>query len=265
MPLVFAAICPHPPLIIPTIGKPEDLKLVSNTIKEMIKLADVFTKAKVENLILISPHGPLQFDQFTLNKALSFNGNFQDFGDFETELIFRNNQKLIEEIEKDARKEKIPIKTVDVIKIDHGSLVPLYFLSKSKLDFRLVPLYFSFLDFKTHYRIGQIIGSIIKNEKSPIGIVASGDLSHRLLPDAPGGYSPEGEKFDKKLKDLIEKKDIKGILNFKPDFVEAAGECGFRSILILLGALSDLNWKPEILSYEGPFGVGYMVANFKLI
>jgi aromatic ring-opening dioxygenase LigB subunit len=262
--LSFATITPHPPLIIPTIGKPEDIKLVSSTIKEMTKLADVFSMAKVENLIIISPHGPLQFDQFTINKALSFKGDFQNFGDFETELIFRNNQKLVVEIEKDVKKEKIPIKTIELTNIDHGALVPLYFLSKSKLEFRLIPLYFSFLDFKTHYKVGEIIGSIVKNEKSRVGIVASGDLSHRLLPDAPGGYSPEGKKFDKKLIDLIEKKDIKGILNFKPDFVEAAGECGFRSILILLGALQGLNWKPEILSYEGPFGVGYMVVNFKI-
>jgi len=264
MPLVFASICPHPPLIIPSIGKPEDIKLVSSTIREMTKLADVFSMAEVETLIIISPHGPIQFDQFTMNNAFSFEGNFENFGDEETELIFRNDQKLVKEIEKNAKKEKIPIKTVNIAKIDHGSLVPLYFLSKSKLEFRLVPFYFSFLDFKTHYKMGEIIGSIIKNEKSRIGIVASGDLSHRLILTAPGGYSVEGKKFDKKLIDLIEKKDIKGILNFKPDFVEAAGECGFRSILILLGALTGLSWKPEILSYEGPFGVGYMVANFKL-
>ena len=59
------------------------------------------------------------------------------------------------------------------------------------------------------------------------------------------------------------KKDIKGILNLDLDFVEAAGECGLRSILILLGALDGLNWKPEILSYEAPFGVGYLVTNIK--
>jgi aromatic ring-opening dioxygenase LigB subunit len=274
--LAFASICPHPPLIIPTIGKPEDLKLVQNTVKAMEKLAGIFNNSGVETLILISPHGPLQFDQFTINKALSFEGNFENFGDEETELIFRNDLKLVQEIEKNLKKEKIPVRTVDIIELDHGSLVPLYYLSlpsykkssgedKNKTPaFKLIHLAFSFLDFKTHFKVGKILGSIVENQNSKIGIVASGDLSHRLIPDAPGGFSPEGKKFDKKLISLIEKKDVKGILNLDPDFVEAAGECGLRSILILLGALDEINWRPEILSYEGPFGVGYMVTNFKL-
>jgi len=45
-----------------------------------------------------------------------------------------------------------------------------------------------------------------------------------------------------------------------------AGECGLRSFCFLLGILeaSGIDWQPEILAYEGPFGVGYLVANFKL-
>jgi len=45
-----------------------------------------------------------------------------------------------------------------------------------------------------------------------------------------------------------------------------AGECGLRSFCFLLGILeaSGISWQPEILSYEGPFGVGYLVVNFKL-
>lgn len=263
--LSFAAICPHPPLIIPTIGKPEDLKLVSNTIKEMEKISEIFHKSEVETLILISPHGPLQFDQFTINQSSSFQGNLHNFGDFETEFIFRNDRELIKTIEKNCRNQKIPIRLVDILDLDHGSLVPLYFLSnKSKHDFKLIHLAFSFLDFKAHFDFGKIIQSAIKDNPKKIGIVASGDLSHRSTKNAPGGYSPEGKKFDEKLIKLIEKKDVQGILNLDLDFVEAAGECGLRSILILLGVLDGLNWKPEILSYEGPFGVGYMVVNFKL-
>ena len=265
MPLVFASISPHPPLIIPTIGKPEDLKLVASTIKGMEKLSEIFRDSGAETLVLISPHGPLQFDQFTINQSPSFEGNLHNFGDFETEFIFRNDRELIKAIEKNCKNQKIPVRMLDLLELDHGSLVPLYFLSqKSQRDFKLVQLAFSFLDFQTHFNFGKIIKEVTQQESKKIGLVASGDLSHRLLPDAPGGYSPEGKKFDKKLMSLIEKKDIKGILNLHPDFVEAAGECGLRSVLILLGTLEGLNWKPEILSYEGPFGVGYMVANFKL-
>jgi len=263
--LSFAAITPHPPLIIPTIGKPEDLKLVPNTIKEMEKISEIFHKSGVETLILISPHGPMQFDQFTINQSPSFQGNLNNFGDYETEFIYRNDRELIKKIERNCKNQKIPIRLVDILELDHGSLIPLYFLSnKIKGDFKLVHLAFSFLDFKTHFNFGKIIQSIIKDSPKKIGLVASGDLSHRSAKNAPGGYSPEGKKFDEKLIKLIEKKDVQGILNLDLDFVEAAGECGLRSILILLGALDGLNWKPEILSYEAPFGVGYLVVNFEI-
>lgn len=263
--LVFASICPHPPLIIPTIGKPEDLKLVPNTTKSMEKISEIFHNSGAETLILISPHGPMQFDQFTINQSPSFEGNLQNFGDYETEFIYRNDRELIKIIENNCKKERIPIRLVDILELDHGSLVPLYFLSnKSKHDFKLIHLAFSFLDFKTHFNFGKIIQSVIKDNPKKIGIIASGDLSHRSTKNAPGGYSPEGKKFDEKLIKLIEKKDVEGILNLDLDFVEAAGECGLRSILILLGTLDDFDWKPEILSYEAPFGVGYMTANFKL-
>ncbi|MBC7194507.1 MAG: AmmeMemoRadiSam system protein A, partial [Caldisericia bacterium] len=41
---------------------------------------------------------------------------------------------------------------------------------------------------------------------------------------------------------------------------EEAGECGYRSILTLLTLMPFEKYKAEVLSYEGPFGVGYLVA-----
>jgi AmmeMemoRadiSam system protein B len=262
--LSFASICPHPPLIIPTIGKPGDLKLVSKTIHAMENLAKIFKEAGTETVLLISPHGPLQSDQFTINQSPILSGNFYDFGDVETELLFKNDQNLLKEIETEARNAKIPLEKINIEELDHGSSVPLYYLAKSKLDFKVVPLTFSLLDTKIHFKFGKVLQTAISNLKSRVGIVASGDLSHRLTLDAPAGYSPRGKEFDDKLIELIRRKNIKEILNLDSDLIEDAGECGFRSILILLGALDGLNWQPEILSYEGPFGVGYSVINFKI-
>jgi len=262
----FAAITPHPPIIIPTIGKPSDLEVVSKTIEGMEKLAEKFGKAKPETLILISPHGPLDLHNFTVINSPVLAGHFYGFGDFQTELVFRSNEKLIERIKKECQNSQIPLRTLKLKELDHGSLVPLYYLSKGYPNFKLVPLTFSYLDLQSHFKFGQILNRVIGRElfSAKVGIAASGDLSHRLTPEAPAGFSPKGKDFDEKLVELIKKKDVKGILNLDPDFVEEAGECGYRSIAILLGALDGLDWQPEILSYEGPFGVGYLVANFKL-
>ncbi|GAI04633.1 unnamed protein product, partial [marine sediment metagenome] len=173
---------------------------------------------------------------------------------------------------KECQKEKIPLRLTNSKELDHGVLVPLYYLAKEHPNFKVIPIAYSYLDTEAHFRFGQILhkttdrglSSITESQDKKIAIVASGDLSHHLTSEAPAGYSPRGKEFDEKLVELLKKKDTREILKIDSGLIEEAGECGYRSIIILLGALNDLDWQPEILSYEGPFGVGYLVANFKL-
>jgi aromatic ring-opening dioxygenase LigB subunit len=112
-----------------------------------------------------------------------------------------------------------------------------------------------------HFEFGrQIIQQV--PTKTRVGWIASGDMSHRLTKDGPYGLHPSGPKFDKLFIELLKRKDIGQIINLPERLVEEAGECGLRSFCCLLGALEALraSWSPEILSYEGPFGVGYLVA-----
>lgn len=270
--LKFASICPHPPIIIPTIGAPADLKRVSKTIEAMEKLAKIFTKAAPNTVIVISPHGPVDFKQFTIDQSPTLVGHFYNFGDFQTELIFKNDLEVVETIKKDCQKEKIPLRLTDSKELDHGTLVPLYYLSKEHPNFKVVSVAYSYLDIENHFKFGQILHKITSrrlfsatgSQEKKIAIIASGDLSHRLTSEAPAGYSPQGKEFDEKLIELLKKKDIEGILKMDQDLIEEAGECGFRAIVILLGVLNGFDWHSEILSYQGPFGVGYLVANFKL-
>ncbi len=261
--LNFASITPHPPIIIPTIGKERDLELVKNTILAMEKLREIFEKADSEILLIVSPHSPINFHKPTFLKSENFYGNFLMFGDFSTQLSFEGDLKFLEKIEKEFEKEKIEISFENLSELDHGVLVPLYYLSKNKKP-KIVPFSYSMLDPKINFKYGKVLANVIKKDKRKIGFVASGDLSHRLTIDAPAGYSPKGLEFDRKIVEFLEKKDIKSILNMDDDFVEEAGECGLRSIAILLGVLSELknlNFDFQTLSYEGPFGVGYLVAN----
>jgi len=260
----FAAISPHPPVIVPTVGSPADLEKVQNTIKGMENLSMKFSEIKPETVILVSPHGPVGLNYFTFLSDSSLCGNFQMFGDFKTELCFKNDLDFLEKVKEKFTPENIPVRMVKIGELDHGSLVPLFFLSQNYRNFRLVSIAYSFLDREEHFKFGKMLQKISLNYQGDVAFVASGDLSHRLIPGAPAGFSPYGKEFDRKLIDLIRRKDVKGILNFDPKFVEKAGECGYRSIIILLGFLDGLNWEPEIISYEGPFGVGYLVVNFKL-
>ena len=260
----FNAICPHPPIIVPRIGSPSDLKIVRKTIEAMENLGKKFAEAKPETVILISPHGPVEINRMTINKTALLAGDFQMFGN-PTSFEFENDLNLIQEIENICQEKNIPLGFVENFPLDHGALVPLSYLSKNHSNFKLIHLAFSYLDFEAHFNFGKAIGEVIKkSENKKIAFIASGDLSHRLTPEAPAGYSPRGKEFDEKLIGLIKNKNVEGILNLDQDLIEQAGECGLRSIIILLGALNGLNYQPKILSYEGPFGVGYLVAEFQI-
>jgi aromatic ring-opening dioxygenase LigB subunit len=144
---------------------------------------------------------------------------------------------------------------------DWGFNVPLHFLAKNVHDIE-TKLYLTDLESpKIHFERGKKIIKRLARIKR-LAWIASGDMSHRLKKDGPYGLHPSGPKFDKKFIELLKKKDIQGILNLNPKLVEEAGECGLRSFCMLLGALeaSKIDWQPKVLSYEGPFGVGYLVT-----
>lgn len=103
------------------------------------------------------------------------------------------------------------------------------------------------------------------DEEKNYALIASGDMSHCLKEDGPYGLHSDGPKFDKALIEYLRKKDIKNFLKLDEMYPEA-GECGLRSFCFILGILdaSEIDWQPEILSYEFSFGVGYLVVNFKL-
>ena len=154
---------------------------------------------------------------------------------------------------------------------DWGFNVPLFFLAKDfrgEIEQHLIGLEspkFYFEEGKKIYKSKIQNPNDKSNLKSKIAVIASGDLSHCLKEEGPYGFQPDGPKFDKDLIEALKKKDIEKILKLD-DLYPEAGECGLRSFCFLLGILeaSGINWQPEILSYEGPFGVGYLVVNFKL-
>jgi len=228
MPIVFACISPHPPIILPSVielpkeakmkkrfisstGSKEDQEKVKNTIEALEGLGKKLKELKPDSIIISSPH--------------------PNWG-FEVPLFF---------LAKDFKGE---IKTYLM-----GMKSPEFYFNEGKI---------------LRQKLGRDPLSNCSNRR--IGLIASGDLSHYLKEDGPYGFHPDGPKFDKTLIDSLKKKDIKTILKLDEMFPEA-GECGLRSICFMLGILetSGINYQPEVLSYEGPFGVGYLVANFKLI
>lgn len=260
--LVFAAICPHPPIIIPTIGK-ENLSQVDKTVLAMKELEQELYASKPDVVIVISPHGDIIPEAFSINLNDSYSADFEDFGDWQTKMEFKNNSELAAKIK--ARVEnKLPLIMTGNQRLDHGVAVPLYYLTRHLKNIAIIPINYSLLNYEQHWQFGELLKQEIAESDLRIAVIASGDLSHCLIKGAPAGYSPMGAEFDESLIKLIKTKDYKQALKMDEEFVDKAAECGLRSFIILFGIISKYNHQPEVLSYEGPFGVGYLVVNLKL-
>lgn len=261
----FAAITPHPTVIVPTIGK-SNLNLVRKTANAMKQIGEKFRSVKADTILLISPHGPVQYDKFMINYSPTLRGDLGSFGD-QRRFVLENNREIVDEIVRIARLSRLPVGVVRELELDRGALVPLHYLISEKdtaYNPKLVHMSHSMLPLEYHFNLGRILGKILQESAKIYALIASSDLSHRVSPGSPAGYSPQGRHFDKKLADLLRKKDIEGILNIESDLIEEAGECGLRSIVILLGAISHLRWDIKAMSYEAPFGVGYLAANLNI-
>lgn len=261
----FAAVVPHPPIIIPAIGR-SNLNLCRKTVNAMKAAGEKFRSVKADTIVLVSPHGPVQYDKFVINYSPVLRGDLGRFGD-QRKFVFENDRALVDEIVSAGKSARLPVGLARELELDHGALVPLhYFINEKDVGYnpRLIHMSFSMLPLDYHFRFGQVLGQVLQASLKIVSFVASGDLSHRLTADAPAGYSPQGRLFDKKLIELIQRKNIEGIINLDKNLIEDAGECGLRSIIMMLGAISKMRWDIKSLSYEAPFGVGYMVANLNI-
>ena len=151
------------------------------------------------------------------------------------------------------------------MELDHGALVPLYFVNKEYEDFKLIHINYGLLSPKDLCKFGNIVQEAVLESKENVVMIASGDLSHKLSNEGPYAYSPYGEQFDTELVKLLKRGDFKSIVAFDLELSERAGECGLRSLMILAGFLDGFKITPEVLSYEGPFGVGYCNAKFSVV
>ncbi len=269
MNLLKAYLVPHPPIIMKSIGG-SDSETCRNTIDAMNIISKQIAELKPDNIIIISPHAPLFRDAVTVISNKEMTGDFRNFGHPGIVFSFLNNVKLATNIYMAAEEMGIPSVFIDEdnygydFKLDHGIMVPLSFITSEYDDFKLIPLNYGLIDRKDLVKFG----SVIRNEVEVLGektvLIASGDLSHSLINRGPYSFTPEGPDFDNRIVKAITESNLSSILNYDEDFVENAHQCGYNSLVILEGVLRGLDYNSNLLSYEGPFGVGYAVAEFNL-
>jgi len=262
MSIVFSAITPHPPILIPGVGK-ENRQLLNATIDAYKLLEEELYVSQPDSILIISPHGPILLNSFTMNISPEYRSNFQEFGDFGTVLNFNGDIGLSYKI-RERLETRAPLQLISEQNLDHGSSIPLSMIAGHIPKIKIIPIYYSGLNLESHFKFGQILKRELLVNKNRVAVIASGDLSHRLTKNSPAGFSPKGKKFDQKLIELLSKNQSGDILNLNEKLIKDAGECGLKSIVIMLGILDGIRLQPKLLSYEFPFGVGYLTMNMKV-
>ncbi len=257
--IVFSGIAPHPPIMVPEVGR-ESIADVRGSIDAMAELTKRIIASGAETIVLISPHPPLDPHAFVAYQGPRLYGDFANFRAPTVSLEASLDEDLLTAITNAAAVESYNVVSIARQDLDHGTAVPLYFLHHNGWTGSVVALGYSFLSNEDHLRFGSCIGKAIKELGRAAAVIASGDLSHRLKPDSPAGYNPTAYIFDQQVVDALRCNSPDRIINIDQDLRRIAGECGYRSMLIAFGATQELPLACEVLHYEAPFGVGYLVA-----
>ena len=262
MSILASFIVPHPPLIIPNIGKGSE-KQVSKTISAYKEIAKQVASLNPETIIISSPHAPMYSDCFYISNSPTLTGNLANFGAPEISFAEEVDTKLVDEISSLAQKYHFPAsKDIPSVPLDHGTMIPLYFIREELPKCLIVVIGLSTLPLITNYQMGTIIKEAVNNLNRNVVYIASGDLSHKLQEYGPYGFATEGPIYDKKIMDICRTSNFYELLNFKSSFLEKAAECGHRSFTIMAGCFDGQEIESNVLSHEDITGVGYGVCSF---
>jgi AmmeMemoRadiSam system protein A/AmmeMemoRadiSam system protein B len=262
-------LMPHPPIVIPEVAHGDEKKIQS-TSEACKKVGLEIKESKPDTIVIISPHGVMFSDAIAISNEPEIEGSLAQFRAGNVNLAKKIDLELTDEIMKLAKEDDISVTYVNSgllskyrrsFELDHGAIVPLYFVEQAYSDYQLVHITYGPLKDLDLFRFGMKVREAVEHLNRKVVMIASGDLSHRLTEDGPYPFSPKGKEFDESLTSLLQKGDTLGVFKMDRYVIEEAGECGLRSIYILLGAINN-DFTGKLLSYEGPFGVGYGVMKF---
>lgn len=266
-------LLPHPPIVIPEVGKGEEEK-ISDTSKNMATIGKEIAEKAPDTIIIITPHGVMFQDAVALSYEDEISGDLKSFGAATVSMRIPIDRVLTSKIYELAYNDGLPIAMATntllnnykaSVFLDHGAMIPLYFINKHYKNYKLVHITYADLNDIDLYRLGVIINNAVEQLGVHAVFIASGDLSHRLKEEGPYGYSPYGQKFDTEFLLHLQNGNVKGVLNMDKETLCNAGECGRRSVAILLGTFENKKFSGDLLSYEGTFGVGYGVVRFNIL
>lgn len=263
MSIVAAFMVPHPPMIVPEIGQGSEAQ-IEETTAAYERVAREIAELRPETIIITSPHATMYADYFHISPGKSAEGSFRQFRAGQVHFSELYDQELTDEISAIAALKDFPAGVLGEREkqLDHGTMVPLWFIRKYYTEGKIVRIGLSGLPLTSHYEFGRMIAEAVEKLDRRVVFVASGDLSHKLQSYGPYGFAPEGPEYDSKIMDVCGRAAFGELLDFDETFCDKAAECGHRSFVIMAGALDGLAVKAAALSHQDVTGVGYGICTF---
>ena len=263
MSIIAGFMVPHPPMIVPDIGRGSEAQ-VAETTAAYERVADEIAALAPETIIITSPHSIMYADYFHISPGEGARGSFAGFRAPGVRFNEEYDTELVKEICRLADEEDFPAGTLGERDkdLDHGTMVPLWFIRNKYKGGKIVRIGLSGLPLIDHYRLGMIIREAAGNTGRRAVFVASGDLSHKLQDYGPYGYTPEGPEYDERIMDVMGRAAFGELLDFDSTFCDKAAECGHRSFVIMGGAFDGMAVKAERLAHQDVTGVGYGICTF---
>ncbi len=254
-----AVLMPHAPILVAGVGG-ERSGAAEACRQAMRAAASTVVSLQPETLVLISPHSPRQLRAFGVWADDPLQGSFAQFDAPQIEVSLPVDAALARAIASEMHARDWETWTIRHCPLDHGALVPLWFLVEAGWAGPMVILSLNYSGGDGLTIMGEAIAAAAHELPRRIAVIASGDMSHRLAANAPCGFHPQAHVFDEKFIQLVRAGTYRKIQNMSPELRELAAEDVVDSTLI---AASAVNWQTDghqMLHYEGPFGVGYGVA-----
>ena len=265
MGIIAGFMVPHPPMIVPDVGRGSE-SVVEETTKAYEKVADEIAELEPDTIVISSPHSVMYADYFHISPGTHASGDFGAFRapqvsfdvDYDSQFALQwSNHAAVNDIDAGTLGEKDP-------DLDHGTMVPLYFIMKKYTDFKLVRIGLSGFSLSTHYRMGMLCSTVAEELNRRVVYVASGDLSHKLKEDGPYGFNASGPVYDERIMDVMGSGEFDRLLDFDETLCNMAAECGHRSFVMLAGALDRKSVSIERLVHQDVTGVGYGICTYHI-
>jgi AmmeMemoRadiSam system protein A len=248
----------HAAVVVPDVAR-HRARQCSDTTRAMGDVAARLCAHAPDVLVVISPHAARHATRWGICTETPLQGDFGKFGATQIGITLPGAPDAAARLAPLARELKLTTRELAGT-LDHGALVPLHFVHKAGWNGPTLVLAPPLSGARTEERMGQAIARAAEEAGERWAILASGDMSERLIPGAPGGYHPLAKEFDRTFKARIDAGDLRGACAIDSDLRELAGEDVVVPCRVASAAVGYRSQGHHTYAYQRPFGVGYIEA-----